>query len=127
MFLIYSDDDKEEDYDFFANFIGSLYDVMTVQFHEILRRFSTDKYKYWFIKRENVLFLGRFPLRIRDKRIVKELNHIAAKFLIRYPRDYLDNWGYSRRKFDGFSNELKTFKELYGDFIDSLWNHSTVN
>ena len=124
LLLFYSGKEPEEIHEFLGNFIGVLYELEKVNYQEILIRYSTNKSEYKIIEKENLLFLGKFPLRNRNKKYIKELEKVATKFLTYIPRKNIEEWDHDLRHFDGFNNELIPTKQVTGDFLERMWNHS---
>jgi len=73
---------------------------------ETLTNFRTDSFQYNILKKNKIMFVGRFPRLIEEWYILQELNNQAKNFFARYPKHIFDNWDYDVGKFIGFNDVL---------------------
>jgi len=60
--------------------------------NEKLQRFTTNKFEYKLVQKEDLLFLGTFLLKVRDETILRKLLFVADRFLMDYPKEINENW-----------------------------------
>lgn len=109
---------------------SALYSFTQTGLHETLLRFTTNKFEYKILEKHELLFVGTFLTKTKDKVAFSELNHIAEKFFEKYSEENIRNWDYNVNKFSEFKHEVMTRKEwlkarneLLGRKIDQMWNH----
>ena len=94
------------DDDCLGGIISALSYFVKGELKETLTNFRTDSFQYNLLIKNKIMFVGRFPRLIEEWYILQELNDIAEKFFIRYPKHIFDNWDYNVSKFIGFNEVL---------------------
>jgi len=109
----------------FGGLLSAFYSF-THTLHETLFKFYTDKYRYYIIKQDGILFAGRFSLEKipSEKNILKELSEIRKKFFQRYSIEEIENRDHDISKFADFQDHIKPKNELIGNFLEQSWDHS---
>lgn len=121
--LIFNKDsiDGNQDAQFLGDFIGALDGFTRKAFREKLRKFTTDKFEYKLIRKEILLFFGKFPSDIKEKKALQELHLIANEFLRRYPKEFIEKWNHNLNVFKEFNSFLKKNKDFILNKFESLW------
>ena len=99
---------------------SALYYFARQGLHETLLRFTTDKFEYKVIEREDLLFVATFPAKTKERVALNELEYIADRFLELYPKEVVEGWDHNMSRFLGFQEEVMTKKEKLGDFISYI-------
>ncbi len=116
--------DHETDDQCLGGLTSALYYFAHKGLHEKLQRFTTDKFEYKLVEKEDLLFFGTFPPKVRDKPALRELLFIADRFTKKYPKEIFEQWDHNINMFIDFEREVKPRNEIIGDCIDRLWDHS---
>jgi len=78
--------------------------------------------KFYFIKRENFMFIGNSIKIVKEKDILQELNLIANKFFSLYPIEKFENWNGDISLLTDFENYIKeTLDPSFGKLKSSIW------
>lgn len=107
----------------FGGLTSALYGLTKNELHDPLFRFTTQHHQYYLIEKNEILFVGRFPRHktYKEKKILKELEHVGNKFFECYSKEEIEDWDYDVNRFSDFKDIIKTKNEIIGEFIDKLW------
>ena len=87
-----------------------------------LSLFEISGKRYAIMNRANLIFVGSFNKKLKEKKAVKELEVIADKFLTLFPPDKITNWDGNAYYFDHFKEEIKDSLETFDDkFQQTFW------
>ena len=104
----------------FGGFITALNAIVEELKEGGLSSFTSEKTNFYILKRENMFFVTNAPRNTKEKKILKELDEIAQKFLNLYC-DILKDWDCNTDHFDGFVDVIQgslqdPVKEFWSDF-----------
>ena len=63
--------------------------------------------RFTFLKKNEFIFIGSSPLKVKLKKVYSELELISKSFFKSCPEDFLDNWNGDTSVFSDFGNEIK--------------------
>ena len=90
------------DDDCLGGFISAFICYTKDQFQESLNRFSITSFQFYLLKEYKITFIGKFPRRLEENIVLKELKEIVDKFFRNFPRHLFDNWDFNINKFITF-------------------------
>ena len=115
-------DNNEINEQFIGGFISALSSFSKAILNEMLSYFATDNLKVKILSEQGFMFVGRFPKKIKDKQIVKELNFIVEKFFEFYHKKKLYNIEIHINEFSEFGKLLEPEYENLADYVSHIWN-----
>jgi len=62
--------------------------------------------KFTFIKKKDIIFVGKSSIKAKDKDVKRELNEISEKFLEYYPEEFVTKWNGNITIFSDFEKVL---------------------
>lgn len=71
------------------------------------------------------MFVGRFPKKVKDKQVKKELDYIVSKFFEYFPQDQINKFGTDMKYYQKFEDILTHNYETLTDYISYFWNNKT--
>jgi len=63
--------------------------------------------RFTFLKKNEFIFIGSSPLKVKLKKVDSELESISKRFFKSCPENFLDNWNGDTSVFSDFGNEIK--------------------
>ena len=94
-------DPSTED-DRLGSFITAFMGYIKTQFIEPLEKFTITSFDFYLQKEDEITFIGKFPRRLEENIVLRELREIADKFFRNFPRELFDNWDFNVSKFIAF-------------------------
>ncbi len=73
--------------------------IINEQFIEPLERFSITSFDFYLQKEHKITFIGKFPRRLEENIVLREVREIADKFFRNFPRELFDDWDFNVSKF----------------------------
>ena len=67
-----------------------------------LESFQFITKKFTFLKKNDLIFVAKSPIKTKDSHIKQELHEISDKFFKKYSDDFLNNWKGNIRNFTNF-------------------------
>ena len=72
-----------------------------------LSNFDLSERRFVLMKKNNVLFVSGASKKVKEKRIIEQLNKVAEKFFELYPTEWIQNdWDNDVSYFEDFEKEL---------------------
>ena len=72
-----------------------------------LSNVELEDHRFTFLKKNEFIFIGSSPLKVKIKKVYSELESISKRFFKSCPEDFLDNWNGDTSVFSDFGNEIK--------------------
>jgi len=110
---------------FIGGFISALSSFTKVILNDILSHFATHNLQVKILSKEGFMFVGRFPKKIKDKQVKKELDYIVSKFFEYFPQDQINKFGTDMKYYQKFEDILTHNYETLTDYISYIWNNKT--
>ncbi|MFW9971757.1 MAG: hypothetical protein ACFFDF_16315, partial [Candidatus Odinarchaeota archaeon] len=70
---------------------SALYYFTQTGLKETLLRFTTNKFEYKILEKNDLLFVATFPTKTKERAALYELTYIAERFCTLYPRHLIEN------------------------------------
>ncbi|MFX1392178.1 MAG: hypothetical protein ACFFAH_01265 [Promethearchaeota archaeon] len=105
---------------------GGLMTALNTFAEEISKRglsnFEMGDKRFTILKRNTFLFIANSDIKIKQKKVIQELNNIIEKFFNRYPKEVLDYWNYDVSLFFPFKSEIEnSLVEPIKKFQKAFW------
>ena len=88
--------------DCLGGFISAFIGLIKNQFREPLEKFSIKNFDFYLQQEHKITFIGKFPRRLEENVVLRELREIVDKFFRYFPRYLFDNWDFNVSKFTEF-------------------------
>jgi hypothetical protein len=86
-----------------------------------LSNFELSKMRFSLLKKNKFLFVASSSPKIKENKVLNELNAISEQFFKRYGIDLIDTWDGSLDMFDGFEKEInKSVEQRVQGFLDGI-------
>jgi len=86
-----------------------------------ISNFEIRNKKYTIVEKNNFLFIGNTEPKIKNKKIIDELEEISNKFFEVYPIDVLKKWNGDLSIFEDFEEYIQdSMKNKLKNFIDMI-------
>ena len=86
-----------------------------------ISNFELKNKKYTIVEKHNFLFIGNTDPKIKNKKVIDELEDIADKFFKIYPKDVLKNWNGDLSLFEDFEEHIQNSMQYkLKNFIDMI-------
>ena len=109
----------------FGLFISALSSFTKVLLNDMLSRFTTHKLQVEILTKKEFIFVGRFPKRVKEKQVKRELEYIVNKFFEYFPQDKINKFGTDMKYYQQFEDILTHNYETLTDYISYIWNSKT--
>lgn len=110
---------------FIGGFISALSSFTKVLLNDMLSRFTTHKLQVEILTNKGFMFVGRFPKRVKEKQVKRELEFIVNKFFEYFPQDKINKFGTNMKYYQQFEDILTHNYETLTDYISYIWNSKT--
>jgi len=98
--------EKGED-QFFGMGMSSLNSFATSFSEKGLSSFELEDSRFTFLKKNDFIFIGSSPLKVKIKKVNNELESISERFFKLCPENFSDNWNGDISVFSDFGNDIK--------------------
>ncbi|TFF94791.1 MAG: hypothetical protein EU543_00400 [Promethearchaeota archaeon] len=98
--------DEELDVQLFGGLMSALNSFAEILSKEGLTSFELSQKRFGILKRKNFLFIGNCAKKVKEKKIIEELEIISEKFFEIYA-DILDSWQGDITMFQSFEKEIE--------------------
>ncbi|MFO7794885.1 MAG: hypothetical protein ACQERB_00505 [Promethearchaeati archaeon] len=98
--------DEELDVQLFGGLMSALNSFAEILSKEGLTSFELSQKRFGILKRNNFLFIGNCAKKVKEKKIIEELEIISEKFFEIYA-DILDSWQGDITMFQSFEKEIE--------------------
>ncbi|TFF92848.1 MAG: hypothetical protein EU543_04905 [Promethearchaeota archaeon] len=98
--------DEELDVQLFGGLMSALNSFAEILSKEGLTSFELSQKRFGILKRRNFLFIGNSSKKVKEKKIIEELEIISEKFFEIYA-DILDSWQGDITMFQSFEKEIE--------------------
>jgi hypothetical protein len=71
-----------------------------------LSNFEMGDLRFTIIKRFHIIFIANSSRKVKESKIITELNNISNKFFNKYPKKFLENWDKDVSVFINFKEEI---------------------
>ncbi len=85
---------------------------------EGLTNFELSNKRFSLVKKNNLLFIASSKKKIKEKKVLIELNYIIEKFFNLYPKEIFNNWDGNIDMFFGFEKEIE---ETLENRVEKFW------
>lgn len=98
--------DEELDVQLFGGLMSALNSFAEILSKEGLTSFELSQKRFGILKQKNFLFIGNCSKKVKEKKIIEELEIISEKFFEIYA-DILDSWQGDITMFQSFEKEIE--------------------
>ncbi|MBD3194242.1 MAG: hypothetical protein GF317_04250 [Candidatus Lokiarchaeota archaeon] len=113
--------DNNVDVQLFGGLMSALNSFAEVLSKEGLTSFELSDKRFAIIKRKNISIIGNASTKVKEKKLIEELQIIADKFFVLYS-DILDNWDGDINLFSNFEEKIEdSLEETVDKFKKAFW------
>lgn len=114
-------DDKVDD-----QLFGSLMSALNTFAEEItnngLSNFELQNKRFTLLKSKGLLFIANSSKKVKEKKVIEELQNIVETFFELYPDEILNNWDGDISTFSNFEEEIEdSLEEIIKKFQKAFW------
>lgn len=114
-------DPKQVNEQRFAMFLSAVNSFANQVYAGGISNFEVSDKKFSILKKNNFLFIGNTDPKIKNKKIINELEEISNKFFEIYPKDLLEHWNGDLSLFEHFENHIKdSIQNKINNFMDMI-------
>jgi len=114
--------DENLDDQLFGSLLSALNSFAEEVVKDGLSNFELQNKRFTFLKKSNLIFIANSSKKIKEKKVLEELEEIVEKFFHLYPPQILDNWDNDISIFKKFENEIEdSLEETIDRFRRAFW------
>ncbi len=99
--------DPKVDDQLFGGLMSALNTIAETLSEGGLSNFQLSNMRFAIMKMNNILFIANASLSIKDKKLREEIQKIAEKFFVKYPKNIIMDWDNDISIFDDFEKEIE--------------------
>ncbi|MBD3341603.1 MAG: hypothetical protein GF353_21035 [Candidatus Lokiarchaeota archaeon] len=108
------------------NLFGALMSALNAYASELadggLSSFELHNQRYTFMKKDDFIFIANSSRKVKEKRILSELEEISKKFFDSYPNDFFEKWNGEVSVFSNFEHQIEpSLAEISERFREAFW------
>ena len=114
--------DEKVDDQLFGGLMTALNSFAEELVKEGLSNFELQDKRYTLLRRRSYLFIANSSKKVKEKKVMVELNLIADRFFRLYPEEFLRNWDGDVTLFQNFEKEIEdSLEETIKKFQKAFW------
>jgi hypothetical protein len=114
--------DEKIDEQLFGSLLSALNSFAEEVVKDGLSNFELQNKRFTFLKKQNLIFIANSSKKIKDKKVMEELEELAEKFFESYPPQILKNWDNDVNFFKDFETQIKdSLEDTIDRFRKAFW------
>ena len=104
--------DENIDDQLFGSLLSALNSFAEEVVKDGLSNFELQNKRFTFLKKNNLIFIANSSKKIKEKKVMEELEDIVEKFFELYPPQLLETWDNDVSIFKNFESQIKDSLEV---------------
>ena len=114
--------DEKIDNQLFGSLLSALNSFAEEVVKDGLSNFELQNKRFTFFKKQNLIFIANSSKKLKEKKVMEELEDLAEKFFESYPPQILDNWDNDISIFRDFETQIKdSLEDTIDRFRQAFW------